>query len=226
MKIGIMQPYFFPYIGYFQLMQEVDLYVNLEHVSFMKRSYMTRNTIKNNTPINIPVSNGSQNKTCIEVKVLSDNTWFEKFEKTLEYQYKKDIFYSDILEEIIFPWKKDILSSNTEMSISDFNFSVIKYICDYLDIHCKFYSSEGITTRKKNGGLQDIVKHFKGNHYINAIGGQKLYNKEDFDSKGILLNFIKMGQIKIDNPYTSILDLLFRYDKEYLKQELNNYELI
>ena len=113
MKIGIMQPYFFPYIGYFQLMQEVDLYVNLEHVSFMKRSYMTRNTIKNNTPINIPVSNGSQNKTCIEVKVLSDNTWFEKFEKTLEYQYKKDIFYSDILEEIIFPWKKDILSSNT-----------------------------------------------------------------------------------------------------------------
>ena len=74
MKIGIMQPYFFPYIGYFQLMQEVDLYVNLEHVSFMKRSYMTRNTIKNNTPINIPVSNGSQNKTCIEVKVLSVNT--------------------------------------------------------------------------------------------------------------------------------------------------------
>ena len=226
MKIGIMQPYFFPYIGYFQLMQEVDLYVNLEHVSFMKRSYMTRNTIKNNTPINIPVSNGSQNKTCTEVKVLSDNTWFEKFEKTLEYQYKKDLFYSDILEKIIFPWKKDILSSNTEISISDFNFSSIKYICNYLDMHCKFYSSVGITTRKKNEGLQDIVKHFEGNHYINAIGGQKLYNKEDFDSKGILLNFIKMGELKIDNPYVSILDLLFRYDKEYLKQELNNYKLI
>lgn len=226
MKIGIMQPYFFPYIGYFQLMQEVDLYVNLEHVSFMKRSYMTRNTIKNNTPINIPVSNGSQNKTCTEVKVLSDNTWFEKFEKTLECQYKKDLFYSDILEKIIFPWKKDILSSNTEISISDFNFSSIKYICNYLGIYCKFYSSVGITTRKKNEGLQDIVKHFEGNHYINAIGGQKLYNKEDFDSKGILLNFIKMGELKIDNPYVSILDLLFRYDKEYLKQELNNYKLI
>jgi hypothetical protein len=226
MKIGIMQPYFFPYIGYFQLIKEVDLYVNLEHVSFMKRSYMTRNTIKNNTPINIPVSNGSQNKTCTEVKVLSDNTWFEKFEKTLEYQYKKDLFYSDILEKIIFPWKKDILSSNTEISISDFNFSSIKYICNYLDIHCKFYSSVGITTQKKNEGLQDIVKHFEGNHYINAIGGQKLYNKEDFDSKGILLNFIKMGELKIDNPYVSILDLLFRYDKEYLKQELNNYKLI
>ena len=47
MKIGIMQPYFFPYIGYFQLINEVDVYVNLDHVSFMKRSYMTRNTLKN-----------------------------------------------------------------------------------------------------------------------------------------------------------------------------------
>ena len=53
MKIGVMQPYFFPYLGYFQLINEVDVYVNLDHVSFMKRSYMTRNTLKNNVAINI-----------------------------------------------------------------------------------------------------------------------------------------------------------------------------
>ena len=47
MRVGIMQPYFFPYIGYFQLIDAVDIYVNLDHVSFMKRSYMTRNSIKN-----------------------------------------------------------------------------------------------------------------------------------------------------------------------------------
>jgi hypothetical protein len=49
MKVGIMQPYFFPYFGYFQLINEVDVYVNLDHVSFMKRSFMTRNKIKNET---------------------------------------------------------------------------------------------------------------------------------------------------------------------------------
>ena len=54
--IGIMQPYFFPYIGYFQLIQSVDSYVNLDHVAFMKRSYMTRNVLKNEIPISIPVS--------------------------------------------------------------------------------------------------------------------------------------------------------------------------
>ena len=75
MKIGIMQPYFFPYIGYFQLINDVDIYVNLDHVSFMKRSYMVRNTLKNNTQINIPVSNGSQNKICTEVNVLLSNNY-------------------------------------------------------------------------------------------------------------------------------------------------------
>ena len=50
--VGIMQPYFFPYLGYFQLISSVDTYVNLDHVSFMKRSYMTRNKLKNGVSIN------------------------------------------------------------------------------------------------------------------------------------------------------------------------------
>ena len=224
--IGVMQPYFFPYLGYFQLIDAVDIYVNLEHVNFMKRSYMVRNHLKNNTLINIPVSNGSQNKICTEVNVLSNQTWFNTFEKTIEFLYKKEDNYQTILNEIIYHWKNEILSSNEDVSISEFNISSIKYICKYLDIYTKFESSIGITDRKKNEGIQDVVKHFDGTHYINAIGGQKLYNKEDFENKKIILNFIKMGDIKFDNPYTSILDLLFRYSKEEIKKELKNYILI
>ena len=226
MKIGVMQPYFFPYIGYFQLINAVDVYVNLDHVSFMKRSYMVRNTLKNNTPINIPVLDGSQNKTCAEVNASADEKWFKKFERTLELLYKKDNNYQIILDEIILPWKNSILSINRPISISEFNFSSINYICKYLNIEKRFYSSIGITDRKKNEGIQDIVKYFEGKTYINAIGGQKLYSKEDFESQEIDLIFIKMGEVKFDNPYTSILDLLFRYDKEFIKNELSNYTLI
>lgn len=226
MIIGIMQPYFFPYIGYFQLINAVDMYVNLDHVNFMKRSYMTRNTLKNNTPINIPVLNGSQNRICTEVMALADKKWFDKFLKTLELLYKKENNYQIILDEIILPWKKDILSINRPISISEFNFSSICYICKYLNIEKRFYSSGGITDRKKNEGIQDIVKYFKGDTYINAIGGQKLYFKENFESQGIDLKFIQIGDIKVDNPYTSILDLLFKYNKDYIKNELNNYTLI
>jgi hypothetical protein len=220
-----MQPYFFPYIGYFQLIDAVDTYVNLDHVSFMKRSYMTRNTLKNNTAINIPVSNGSQNKTCREVNVIADDKWFSQFEKTLESLYRKQPNYNTIIEEVYESWKAYIKMDNS-LSISDFNFSSIQHICDYLDIRADFQSSVGITTKKKNEGLQDITKHFNGDTYINAIGGQKLYNKTNFASQGIELNFIKMGDLDLVNPYASILDLLFTYDKDHLKEQIKKYTLI
>lgn len=226
MKVGIMQPYFFPYIGYFQLIHAVNTYVNLDHVAFMKRSYMTRNILKNDTSINIPVSGGSQNKTCREIIALADDKWFDKFEKTLEALYKKEINYNIILNEVIAPWKNNIKSLNRPVSISEFNFLSICCVCEYLNCVRKFYSSAGITTKKKNEGLQDITKHFKGDTYINAIGGQKLYNKEDFANQGIDLYFIKMGDVEFDNPYSSILDLLFRYSKEHIQQQLIKYTLI
>jgi hypothetical protein len=226
MRVGIMQPYFFPYIGYFQLIDAVDIYVNLDHVSFMKRSYMTRNSIKNNTPINIPVSGGSQNKTCKEVTVLADDKWWNTFEKTLADKYKKESQYQTVLDEILLPWKNNICLIDRPISISEFNFSSIYFICKYLDINARFYSSDNITTRKKNEGLQDITKYFNGTTYINAIGGQALYNKEDFASQDIDLYFLKMGDVEFENPYSSILDLLFTYPKEHIQQQLKKYTLI
>lgn len=219
--IGVMQPYFFPYIGYFQLIQAVDTYVNLDHVSFMKGSYMTRNTLKDGVKINIPCSGASQNKKCTEVSVIADDKWFGKFAQTLEQLYSKEKNYQIILDEILIPWSK---AYNKETSISEFNFASIYFICKYLDIKTQFFvTSIGLTERKKNEGLQDIVKFCGGINYINAIGGQAIYTKEDFASQGIDLKFIKN---KSELPNTSILDLLFRYDKEIIKQELNNYELI
>jgi hypothetical protein len=226
MRVGIMQPYFFPYIGYFQLIHAVDTYINLDHVSFMKRSYMTRNTLKNNTPINIPVSGGSQNKSCREVTVLADKKWFDTFGKTLETLYKKEPNYDVIIDKVINPWKQNVMSLGRPLSISEFNFISIHRICEYLNIEANFHSSYNITTKKKNEGLQDITKYFKGDTYINAIGGQKLYTKEDFANQGIDLYFIKMGEVEFDNQYSSILDLLFRYSKEHIQQQIKNYTLI
>ena len=222
MTIGIMQPYFFPYIGYFQLIDAVDIYVNLDHVSFMKASYMTRNTLKNNTQISVPVIGGSQNKKCTEVIVKSDDKFIVNFPKTVHHLYNKEKNYKDVIQQI-FTTNVNSLG----YSISQINLFYIKRICKYLDIETQIIdTSENLTTKKKNEGLQDIVKHFKGDTYINAIGGQELYTKEDFASQNIDLKFIKIGDVKFDNPYSSILDLLFRYDKEHIKEQLKNYTLI
>lgn len=222
MKIGIMQPYFFPYIGYFQLIDAVDIYVNLDHVNFMKRSYMTRNVLKNNVSITLPVIAGSQNKKCTEVIVKSDDKFIINFPKTLYNLYGKEKNFEDIIKQI---FNTDINSFG--YSISQINLFYIKKICDYLEIKTQIIdSSEGITNKRKNEGLQDITKYFNGDTYINAIGGQKLYNKENFASQNIDLKFIKMGDVEFDTQHTSILDLLFRYPKDHIQRQLKKYTLI
>ena len=87
-----MQPYFFPYIGYFQLIHCVNTYVNLDHVSFMKRSYMTRNILKNNTPINVNVWGASQNKKCNEI------LYYFTIEIAInEFFYQKQLTFGDYI---------------------------------------------------------------------------------------------------------------------------------
>ena len=222
MRIGIMQPYFFPYIGYFQLIHAVDTYVNLDHVSFMKRSYMTRNTLKNNTNINVNVYNGSQNKSCNEVMINFENKYIDKFSKTLQTLYAKSPYYSEIIDNIITP---EFI--NREISISQFNIKVIKRICSYLDIKTNILNtSEGMTELKKGEGLMEITNKLDSREYVNAIGGQTLYNKENFKQNNIDLYFIKMGDVEFDNKYASILDLLFTYSKEHIQQQLIKYTLI
>jgi len=222
MTIGIMQPYFLPYFGYFQLINSVDVYVNLDHVSFMKRSYMTRNEIKNQTKINVNVFSASQNKSCKEIMVNFENYYVSKFYKTIHQNYSKSKFYDEVKINVIDP-----CFIESEVSISDFNFKIIKNICEYLEINTKLIdTSLGLTENKKEKGIIDIVKHYNGTRYINAIGGQVLYDKENFLDEGIQLNFIQMGDVSFDNKYVSILDLLFNHSKEYLQKELNNYTLI
>jgi hypothetical protein len=219
-----MQPYFFPYIGYFQLISAVDVYVNLDHVSFMKRSYMTRNQVKNNTHINVQVTDASQNKRCKDILVNFDHGYMSKFQKTIENLYKKTENYDYVMNDIILP-----TFSESKISVSDLNFSSIKRICSYLDISTKMIdTSENLclSDEKKQHGLKSITKKLGGDTYVNAIGGTKLYEKEDFFKDGISLHFIKMGDVKLQDPYLSILHQLFVYPKEHIKEQILNYSLV
>jgi hypothetical protein len=188
----------------------------------MKRSYMTRNILKNNTPINVNVWGASQNKKCNEIYVNFENNYIFNFLKTLKNLYSKESNYNIILNDIILP---EFI--NREVTISEFNLNLIKRICNYLDIQTKIINtSNGLTTLKKEEGLKSIIKQIGSNVYINAIGGQSLYNKEDFKNDNIELNFIKMGNVDFDNKNSSILDLLFRYDKSHIQKQIVNYKLI
>ena len=111
----------------------------------------------------------------------------------------------------------------------------VLWIKEYLNIDTEIILSSSIGKNNELKGqdkIIEIVKKLNGNHYINAIGGQELYDKEIFNNNEIKLNFIKMKEIKYKQfnnefvPNLSFIDVLMFNSPEEIKRMLNDYELI
>jgi hypothetical protein len=232
MKLGIMQPYIFPYIGYFQLINVVDKFVIYDDVNFINKGWINRNRILNNGKDNlftIPLKEASQNKLINEIDINWDIAWKSKFLKTLEQCYKKAPFYSEIL-----PIIEQTLSIDNE-PVSKVIEHNLKLICDYLGIKTEIVSSSVIyqnTHLKAQERILDICLQEKVSQYINPIGGLELYDKDFFETKGVQLNFVKSNPIEYPQfknefvPWLSMIDVLMFNSKEKIKEFLDNYELI
>ncbi|MBE0393849.1 WbqC family protein [Flavobacterium sp. PL002] len=229
MKVAIMQPYFFPYIGYFQLINAVDVFVVYDDVNFIKQGWITRNSIlvnKKEHNFILQVEGASSFKKIKEITVGKNK---KKLLKTIEQEYKKAPFFRDA-----FPVIEEILSSDEDNLSRFLIFSLFK-ISNYLQINTAFRIS---STLEKNNGLkgQDkviaICEELRATNYFNAIGGQELYNKEIFDKNGIALNFIKTESIvytQYNNDFISwlsIIDVMMFNSLEDIKNMFDKYELI
>ena len=227
-----MQPYIFPYIGYFQLINAVDKFVIYDDVNFINKGWINRNRILNNgkdSLFTIPLKEASQNKLINEIEVNWDEAWKSKFLKTLEQCYKKAPFYQETLSII-----EQTLSIDNE-PISKVIENNLILICHYLDIKTEIISSSTIyqnTHLKAQERILDICLQEKVTHYINPIGGLELYDKDFFGAKNIKMNFIKSNQIEYPQfknefvPWLSIIDVLMFNSKEKITIFLNNYELV
>ena len=99
MKLAIMQPYIFPYLGYFQLINSVDTFVILDDVNYITRGWINRNKIMVNGAekyITIPLEKQSQNKLICDHYFYWDNNWSNKILKTINHAYSKALFYNEI----------------------------------------------------------------------------------------------------------------------------------
>lgn len=232
MKLAIMQPYIFPYIGYFQLIKAVDKFVLYDDVNFINRGWINRNRILVNgkdSMFSIPLKDASQNKLINEINVNWDNNWKSKFLKTIEQSYKKAPFYADILPII----EKTIEAGGGQFSsIIEQN---LRLICEYLDIKTEIISSSSIyqnADKKAQERILDICLQEKANHYINPIGGLELYNKDIFAKENKTMNFIKSKSVEYKQfkndfvPWLSIIDVLMFNSREEINKFLDNYELV
>lgn len=224
-----MQPYFFPYIGYFQLITAVDKFVIYDDVNFIKQGWINRNRVLLNGSdflFTLRLNGSSSFKKINEIRIGAKN---ETLLKTVTQCYRNAPFYSSV-----YPYLESIFLQEETNLAKYLSFS-LKVICDYLSINTELIFSSEIEKNnqlKSQAKVVDICKKLGADKYINAIGGIELYNKDYFQREKITLMFIKSNPIKykqFDNefvPGLSIIDLMMFNVPEKINDFLNQYELV
>lgn len=233
-KTAVMQPYFFPYVGYFQLLKAVDTFVILDDVNFIKRGWINRNNILlNGAPhlFSLPLDKPSQNRLICETKLNFPAKERERFLKTIHAAYKKSKHFSafyGILEEII--WYEDD-------DLTSFIHNSFNVICAYLGLEKNIIRSSRIdknNTLKAQDRIIEICKLVGTDLYINPPGGKDLYSLDDFKKNGMDLKFISTisdsvvyEQFQYDFvPNLSFIDVLMFNSKETIMTMLCQYRLV
>lgn len=231
MKIAIMQAYFLPYLGYWQLINAVDIFVVYDNIQYVKQSWINRNRFLQNGKdvlFSIPLKNDSDFLD-IKDRFIASNFNKIKLLNQIKNAYTKAPYFKEA-----FPVFKNIIINN-EVNLFKYVFCSIQKICEYLGIKTKIIISSSLNidhSLKAEQKIEVMCKKLNINNYINAIGGQKLYNKSNFKQAGINLSFIATKDIKYKQynnefvPWLSIIDVMMFNSIEEIKKMLDNYELI
>ena len=191
MKISIMQPYLFPYIGYFQLLNACDKFIIYDDVQYIQRGWINKNRIlinKKATYFNLPLKKDKRSSLINQRFFVEDiEKQKNKFLRQIELAYKKSPNFSECYDLI-----QKIMSSS-EMSLSKFVTNSIELCCDYLGIKTHIINSSSLNYNRNLAGQERIIEIAiieNCTHYINLLGGKELYDKQSFESKHINLSFL------------------------------------
>ena len=229
MRLGIMQPYFFPYLGYWQLLANVDKYVVYDDVTYIKGGWINRNNFLINGQKNLLTMRLEKASSYTLIKDIAIKDDFVKFLKTIEMGYKKAPFFEDIFRLL-----KDICQC-PDKKLGQFLFNSHIKICEYLGIDTELILSSSFekhTELKGKDKVISICKQLGADEYINAIGGQELYDKKEFAENGIKLNFLQANlreYRQLKNEFVaglSIIDIMMFNSKEEIKEMLNDFILV
>ena len=234
MRVALMQPYFFPYIGYFQLIAAVDEFLIFDNAQYIRRGWINRNRIlnaqKETVYIHIPVKKAHRETRINEIVINHDSSWKEKIFNQLNYYNKAPnyVFVMDFLDECF---------NINYFNLSELNTILLKKTCNLLEIHTnitvlseKFpMINEANTTDE--WGIK-VAKALGATTYINAIGGIEFYDQQKYNANNLNIQFIKpvIKPYKQFNhifiPGLSIIDVMMFNNLEEIKEMLEICELI
>lgn len=232
MKIAIMQPYFVPYIGYFQLIGAVDVFVIYDNIKYTKKGWINRNRIADRfseSVISVPLKAGSDSLDVRE-RTLADTFDDRKFLQKFTGAYSSAPQYPAVIKLL-----EQIIRSDSR-NLFEYVYASLCHICTYAGVTTPFVVSSSIQIDHSLKGKDKVLalcKALGATEYINSIGGIELYDKAEFASHGVELKFIqanefvypRMGGVFI--PWLSIIDVLMYNPLDVVSNEIaNGYRIL
>lgn len=227
-----MQPYFFPYIGYFQLIASVDVFVIYDNIKYTKKGWINRNRMLLNGSdaiFSLPLRKDSDSLDVVQREISSDFDR-EKMLNQLRGAYRRAPFFNDV-----FPLLENIIQ-NTDNNLFRYIRYSVEEVCKALGIETKIVTSSDLPAGhdlKSQDKVIALCKAVGADAYINSIGGVELYDKNVFSENGIDLSFLKPRSLNYTQfggefiPWLSIIDvMMFNPMGEVSKVAHNNFDLV
>jgi hypothetical protein len=231
-SLAIMQPYFLPYVGYFQLINAADLFIVYDNIKYTKKGWINRNRFLRDgkdAVFSIPLRKDSDSLDIRDREISAD------FKKSKLLNQIREAYRRSPHFERAFPLVERIVLEK-ETNLFKFILNSIKETCGSLAIGTEIVVSSSLRIDHSLPGKAKVValcKHVGADVYINAIGGRDLYSKEDFGAHGIDLKFLRTKAFEYEQlggkfvPWLSIIDVMMFNSPDAIRDCLaSNYELI
>jgi hypothetical protein len=229
-KLAIMQPYFFPYIGYFQLINAVDEFVVYDNIEYTKKGWINRNRILvdgKDSYLTLPLKKDSDYLD-VKDRYLAESWRFEKNKmlNRVSAAYRKAPYFS-----MVFPLIEECILFE-ERNLFKFILHSLHQVVEYLKIEATLVTSSSIMIDHELRAEKKVIAICKAriaDEYLNPIGGVGLYTKEDFRKQGIALNFLRTDDFTYKQynnvfvPFLSIIDVMMFNSKIEITDYLDSF---
>ena len=234
MKLGIMQPYFLPYIGYISLIKHTDMFILLDEVQFIRHGWIERNRILKPTEgwqyIQVPLQMYHQKDLIKNIRINNEIDWERKILSQIGHYKKKAPYYYHAIDLL-----KNIFSRKYS-TIVELNNYALNCVCDYLFINkdIRVFSEMNLSIEpvsEPDDWALNISKALNAGEYWNPSGGVSISNKEKYDRANIILKFHETVMERYPQkanttfePWLSILDVIMHNTPDRINQMLDNYK--
>ena len=232
MRLAIMQPYFFPYIGYFQLMAAVDVFIVYDNIKYTKKGWINRNRMLQNGKdvlFSLPLK-GDSDTLDVRDRELATEFNRDKLLNQFKAAYRPAPYFAQT-----FPLVEQIVRHQDTNLFRFLHHSIVK-TCEHLGVTTEIRISSEIAIDHDLTSQDKVLALCQAacaTSYVNAIGGRELYSKEIFRERSIELNFIQSRPFKYSQfgnefvPWLSIVDVMMFNSRDTIQTCIStNYELI